>query len=53
MFRKPYIIAALLSISTVFGVEFMPPTSGKFFYSDFWLDQSNGFHEMNMYDAKT
>lgn len=49
-----YITATiLLLVQTMQAVEFMTPTSGRFFYSDFWLSQSKGFHEMNIYDIKT
>lgn len=48
------VVAAIgLALNAVFAAEINPPVNGKFFYSDFQIDGSRGFHEMNLYTVGT
>ena len=42
----------LFVAGAVLAVEHDPATTGKYFYSDFYLERQTGFHEMGMQNGK-
>ena len=43
------ILAATIALAIAVEVE--PAKSGKYFYSDFYLERQTGFHELGMANA--
>lgn len=47
------LLLALASLSAVLAETLAPPTTGKYFYADYYQDSNTGFHETNTYAFST